>query len=491
MTGASIFNSQSSIFNSRGYLVLKVKCYFYIKQVIFMLCLFMLLSNLSFVTPKAFGLSIEEERKLGQQFLAQIRGYFELVDDESANQFMTDLGDYLTIPLETKPFPFHFYIIKDNTMNAFAAPGGHIFVFSGLIEAMDNLDELASVICHELGHVTARHISQRIEQSKKIGFATMAAILAGALIGGEVAGAVMTGAMAAGMQARLSYSRNDERQADQLGFKYTKLASFNPAGLISSLKKIQKGQWFGTAKVPAYLLTHPTGPERMSNLDSMLAHFKPDPPTKETIQLRKRFPLFKTILRAECMDSQEAERLFLLDLKKNPSSFLSNFGLGIVYKERSEYDRAIRHLKIALKEDPASTPVLRNLGETYHMAGQDREAIPFLEKAFDRDGQGRSTIFLLALSYENLEKYERAIQLLKKLTYLKPVDNEVYYHLGLSYGRQNRLALAHYNFGIYFSNLRQIQKASFHFQKADSLSGNNPALKKKIHDAIKGLGPSQ
>jgi tetratricopeptide (TPR) repeat protein len=106
----------------------------------------------------------------------------------------------------------------------------------------------------------------------------------------------------------------------------------------------------------------------------MLAHFKPDPPTKETIQLKKRFPLFKTILRAECMDSQEAERLFLLDLKKNPSSFLSNFGLGIVYKERSEYDSAIRHLKIALKEDPASTPVLRNLGETYHMAGQDREA---------------------------------------------------------------------------------------------------------------------
>jgi len=441
-----------------------------------MLCLFMALANLSLVTPKAFGISIEEEKKLGQEFMAQIRGYFALVDDESANQFMTDLGDYLTMPLETKPFPFHFYIIKDNTMNAFAGPGGHIFVFSGLIEAMDNLDELASVICHELGHVTARHISQRIEQSKKIGFATMAAILAGALLGGEIAGAVMTGAMAAGMQARL---------------KYTKLASFNPAGLISSLKKIQKGQWFGTDKVPAYLLTHPTGPERMSNLDSMLTYFKPDPPTKETIQLKKRFPLFKAILRAECMDSQEAERIFLIDLKKDPSSFLPNFGLGIVYKERSEYDRAIHHLKISLKKDPASTPVLRNLGETYHMAGQDREAIPFLEKAFDRDGQGRPTIFLLALSYENLEKYERAIPLLKKLTYLKPVDNEVYYHLGLSYGRQNRLALAHYNFGIYFGNLRQIQKASFHFQKADSLADNNPALKKKIHDATKGLGSSQ
>lgn len=456
-----------------------------------MLCLFMLLSNLSFVTPKTFGLSIEDERKLGQEFVAQIRGYFELVDDESANQFITDLGRYLTMPLETKPFPFHFYIIKDNTLNAFAAPGGHIFAFSGLIEAMDNLDELASVICHELGHVTARHISQRIEQSKKIGLATMAGILAGALIGGELAGAIMTGSMAAGVQTQLHYSRNDERQADQLGFKYAKLAGFDPAGLISSLKKIQKGQWFGTEKIPAYLLTHPTGPERMSNLDSMLTHFKPDPPTKETVQLRKRFPLFKTILRAKCMDSQEAERLFRLDLEKNPSSYLANFGLGIVYRNRSQYDLAIRHFRTALKEKPETIPILTNLGETYQMKGQEREALQVLEKAYDLDNQNRSTLFHLAVSYENLEKYEKAIQLFEKLTYLKPVNNEVYYHLGLSYGRQNKLALSHYNLGFYAKKMRKTQDAKFHFQKADSLSGNNPALKKKIHDAIEGLGPSQ
>ena len=189
--------------------------HFHISLVIFGLCLFLLFSDLFLLMPKAFGLSIEEERKLGQQFLAQIREHFELVEDESVNQFVMDLGRYLAMGLETRPFPFHFYIIKDNTLNAFAGPGGHIFVFSGLIEAMDNLDELAAVTCHELAHISARHLSQRIEQSKKIGLATMAGILAGALIGGELAGAIMTGSVAAGIQAQLHYSRNDERQADQ------------------------------------------------------------------------------------------------------------------------------------------------------------------------------------------------------------------------------------------------------------------------------------
>jgi predicted Zn-dependent protease len=465
-----------------------MKRHFHIKPVIFCLALIVVLSG--FLPPlftKAFALSIEEESKLGQKFVAQIRKYFELVEDEFANQFITNLGEYLIIPLKTKHFPFHFYIIKDNTLNAFAAPGGHIFIFSGLVEAMSSLDELAAVICHEIGHISARHLSQRMEQSKKISLATMAGILAGALIGGELSQALMAGSMAAGMQAQLHYSRNDERQADQLGFEYMEYSGFDPAGLIKTLQTLGKSNWLGTDKVPAYLLTHPTGPERMSNLDAMLSHFTPGPPKPEVLRLTSDFSLFKVILRAKCLDSEEAERLFLLDLENKPSSFLPHFGLGIVYKDRSEYELAIRHFRRALEAEPDSVPILRNLGETYQLAGQERAAISILEKALELDSQNSSLLYILALSYENLESYDRAIELLERLTYLKPVNSEVYYHLGFSYGRQNRLALAHYNFGVYFEKLGETQKAKFHFQKADSLSGSDPSIRKKIEDAAKGL----
>jgi predicted Zn-dependent protease len=434
-----------------------------------------------FFPSNGFALSIEEERILGQQFLAQIRGRFEIVEDDSATKFINDLGHYLIRPLETKPFPFKFYIIKDNTLNAFAAPGGHIFVFSGLVEALDSVDELAAVMCHEIGHVSARHLAQRIEQDQKINLAALAGILAGVFVGGPAGEAIATGSVAAGLQAQLYYSRNDERQADQLSFKYLKSAGFDPSGMVTSLEKIEKNQWQGVDKVPTYLKTHPSGPERMSNLDTLLSTYTAKSSSKGAEeQFKTLFPYFKTILRAKCLDSHEAERLFDLELKNGAPGTLPHFGLGIIFRERSEYALGIHHFKKALEGAPDSIMILKNLGEAYQMNGQNREAISVLELALKQDADDKSALFLLGLSYENLEQYEKAISIFERLISFKPVENAVYYHLGLSYGRQDKLALAHYNFGLYFKRLGQFQKARFHFRKAHNLSENNPALRKKI-----------
>ena len=439
----------------------------------------------SLVKPCAFAMSTQEERELGQKFMLQIRQSFEFVDDDFAQDYINDLGQYLIKPLKVRPFPFRFYIIKDSNLNAFAGPGGQIFVFSGLIVAMDSVDELAAVVSHEIAHVSARHLARRMEQSKKIGMATLAGILAAVLIGGEAAAAIMTGSAAAGAQLQLHYSRNDERQADHLGFQYMDDAGFDPSGLISTLKTIQKNQWFGTDKIPPYLLTHPTGTERMSNLDIMLSDYTPKSESREVAKYRASFPFFKTILRAKSVEAHDAERLFTMELEKDPDSPLAHFGLGMVLKERAEYDRAIGHLQKALKGQPETLPVLRNLGETYQLKGQDRKAIAIFEKSLEIDDKDRSAIFLLAFSYQNLEKYGKAIRLYERLALMKPVRVEVYYNLGVSYGRENRLALAHYNFGIYFKRLGRTEKARFHFEKASALSKNDPALKSRIRKAMK------
>ncbi|HYQ61575.1 MAG TPA: M48 family metalloprotease, partial [Desulfatiglandales bacterium] len=86
----------------------------------------------------AFALSTEEERAAGEEFLASVRRQLELIQDDYANDYINNLGQYITRALETKPFPFQFYIVKDNTLNAFAGPGGHIFFFTGLIDMMDD-----------------------------------------------------------------------------------------------------------------------------------------------------------------------------------------------------------------------------------------------------------------------------------------------------------------------------------------------------------------
>ena len=309
------------------------------------------------------------------------------------------------------------------------------------------------------------------------------------LLGGEAAGALITGSLAIGMQAQLNYSREDERQADQLSYKYMDPAGFDPAGMIRALNKIQKGSWLlGSGKVPAYLLTHPTGPERMANLEAMLSRYTPRALSKEAALFKGQFPAFKTVIGANTLDPRDAKMLFNRDLEENPDAPLPHFGLGMVYMEEGRYDEAIRELEKSLQEKPNFIPIMRTLGEAYQMNDQAQKALTVLKRVLELNHRDVAALYLLGITYESLGKNSKAIRLFEKLSYLKPVRIDVYYHLGLCYGREGRLGLAHYNFGRYFKRLGQIRKAQFHFQKAKGLVGNNPVLQKKILKEMEGLG---
>ena len=168
---------------------------------------------------------------MSHQMLAMIHKYFDIVDDPVVVTYVNKIGDRILSALPQQPFKYHFYVIKEDVYNAFATPAGHIFVYSGLLEAMDEEEELAGILGHEIAHVYCRHISEKIERSKKIGLATLAGIAAGVLLGaggaGEVGSAVTMGSMAAGQSAELSYSRENETQADQVGLKFITEAGYS------------------------------------------------------------------------------------------------------------------------------------------------------------------------------------------------------------------------------------------------------------------------
>lgn len=437
----------------------------------------------------AAALTLQDETLLGQKYLALLRQYFEFVEDDYATAYINSLGQYLIKPLETKHFQYRFYIVKSNDLNAFAVPGGHIFVFSGLIEASGEVDELASVLCHEIGHISGRHMANRLEQSKKLNLLSMAGLLAGILIGGEAGGALMAGTMGATQQAQLAYSRDDERQADQLGVKYMDASGFDPAAQVTIMRKLSEASWGSVSKIPNYLLTHPGGPERMAGIENMISGRTPTPGKPEAGEFKGQFPVFKTIVRATTMDPAYGEEVFRRELEKQPDATLAHFGLGIALKEGMEYEGAIEQFRMALKGEVYAPIILAHLGEAYQLAGRDDEAIGVLERALKLDSQNRGALFLLAHSYQSKEEYQKAIDLYKKLTYLKPVKKEVYYNLGICYGREKRLARAHYNFGIYFMRLGRIEKARFHLQKAGALCQNDPSLKDRIRKATEALAP--
>jgi predicted Zn-dependent protease len=440
-----------------------------------------------FFGGQAQAMSIEDETIVGNKFLESVRKQFPMAEDDFVNGYLNDLGQYLAKNLETQPFPFRFYAVQDNDVNAFAGPGGHIFFFTGLILAMDEADELAAVLCHEMGHVAARHLSNRIEQNKKVALATLAGFLAGALIGGKAAGALMTGSMAAGIQQQLNYSREDERQADQLGFKYMDLSGFDPGGMVNMLKKLEKMQWQGANAAPSYLLTHPGGSERILNTESMMASHAGSKESREVREFRKLFSYLKLTLIARYAEPQDAERFLKRVSEGSPESPKADYGYGLLWKEEGEYGKAIDFLDKALREDPTFLPILRNLGEAHQLKGQDRQAIAVLERALRIDDQDKATLFLMAASYQNLEEHDKAIVFYERLASMKPVRNEVYHNLGVSYGKKGKLALAHYYFGIYFLGIGEVQNAKFHFQKSEELGANDPSLKNRIRQATETL----
>jgi predicted Zn-dependent protease len=433
----------------------------------------------------AQAISIEEESIMGQKFLESMRKQYAFADDDFVDEYVDQLGHYLVKGLDTQPFPFQFNVIQSNDLNAFAGPGGYVFVYTGLIDAMDRADELAAVLGHEIGHVYARHLSLRAEQSKKIGLGTMAGVLACVLIGGPAAGALMTGSIAAGMQQQLTYSREDERQADQLGFKFMTIAGFDPKGMIELLNALINGNLEGSGPnaVPSYLLTHPGGPERISNIQAMMVAYKPKPENSEVAKFRKLFPYFKVTVAARYGDPAVAENLLKKLSHESPDSAIVDYGYGLMWKKKEDYAKAIEYLEKASNKEPTFLPILRSLGEAYQLMGRDRQAISVLERALKIDDQDKGTLFLLAGSYQNLEEYGKAAVFYERLASMKPVKGEVYQNLGICYGREGKLAQAHYQFALYFLSQGEPQKARYHFQKADELAANDPGLRRMIDEA--------
>jgi beta-barrel assembly-enhancing protease len=447
----------------------------------------MLMGSLWSAEPLGASLAPDEEIKLGDQFLSYIKSQYELVENPYVVQYINELGDYLGRNIEVPYFSLSFYLIKENIINAFASLGGHIFLFSDIVLMLDSVDELACILTHELGHVSARHLANRMERSKRIAMATMAGVLAGILVGGKAAGPLVTGSIASAAQAELGYSREDERQADQIGFKLTDISGFNPSGMVTVLKKIQREHWYSGDSIPSYLQTHPGAPERMANIEAMLQGYEKKPDTDKTKHFRSRFPLFQTMVTALCMEPSSAKMEFVKRLRLDPKSPLPLYGLGLVLEREGKITEAIDSFGQALSGNPEFIEAMFSMGYAYISNGQYEDSLSVARKALALAPRDKEILYLYALSLQKLERNDKAASIYERLTYLPPVNNMVYYNLGLVYGRQGNLAQAHYNLGIYFAKLNEKEKALFHFKKAEELSADKPALQEKIRSALKNF----
>jgi hypothetical protein len=219
------------------------------------------------IKPGFNTFSKEQDIQLGREAAAQIRKQIQVVPDQSLQSYVGTVGQRLASQPAADDYPYEFTLIHDSSINAFALPGGPIFVHSGLLRAADNESQLAGVLAHEISHVALRHATN---QASKANLIQLPAILAGAAIGQESILAQLSQiGLGFGVNAvMLKYSRDAERQADALGTRIMHEAGYNPIAMADFFEKLSAE---GGARAPEFLSSHPDPGNRT---EAVLAEIK-------------------------------------------------------------------------------------------------------------------------------------------------------------------------------------------------------------------------
>ena len=268
--------------------------------------------------PAAFGQTLPElgdvsaaimnaalEKRIGEEAYRDFR-YRDVnfVDDMEINRYANELGAKLVAANPDRRQAFQFFVIQDNTINAFAMPGGFIGMHTGLMLAAQSESELAGVLAHEVSHVTQRHIARMLGKQSDASVASIAAMvlaLVAARSNPNLAQLTIATASAGAIQAQLNYSRDFEREADRIGFQLLRDAGFDGHAMAVFFERMQKAGRLYDNNAPAYLRTHPLSGDRMADMQNR-AQDLPYKQVPDSIE----FHLVRAKLRAAMGDPRDA-----------------------------------------------------------------------------------------------------------------------------------------------------------------------------------------
>ena len=214
-------------------------------------------------------ISPEEERQIGLGFYWRLQQSVDLIDDPDVNSYLINLGYRLVAQSDAPSLAYTFFMVPNTSVNAFAAPGGFIGVHSGLMLTSESEDEVASVLAHEIAHITQRHLLRSFEKSAQMRIPMMAAMISAALLGAadpSLASAAIMAVQAGGVQSRINFTRTNEAEADSLGMQNLVRAGFNPLAMPTFFERLDKAsRFYASSEVPEFLRTHPVTTSRIAD----------------------------------------------------------------------------------------------------------------------------------------------------------------------------------------------------------------------------------
>lgn len=291
-------------------------------------------------------ISPRQERELGLKIMSEIRADRSYLDDAEIAGYLTNLGTKLILGSDAAhpDQEFEFFALQDQTLNAFALPGGFMGFNSGLILAAQSESELAGVMAHEIAHVTQKHLARMIS-GQKYSMLTSLAAMAVAILASrsnpQAGQAVLVASQARQIQKQLDFTRDHEKEADRIGLNILVSAGLDPRGMSDFFERMQRATRFHENGAPSYLRTHPVTYERIADIESRTQSM-----SYRQVADSLDFQLVRAKLRASIEKPLDAVKYFdsILREKRYTNETVERYGLVTALLRSRDYERADKEL---------------------------------------------------------------------------------------------------------------------------------------------------
>jgi predicted Zn-dependent protease len=416
------------------------------------------------------------ERRIGESIMLEIRRDSAYLDDPEISSYLDRLGNRLAAQSQDNRQSFEFFVLRDPTLNAFAMPGGYIGVHTGLILAAESESELASVLAHEISHVTQRHLARLINKSGQgqvaSWLALAVAILAARSSPDLAIGAAMVGQGAA-IQNQLNYSRDFEREADRVGLDLLERSDFDIRGMSAFFERLQKFSRLYETKnsAPGYLRTHPLTTERLADMGNRIqGHpYKQVPDSLE-------FQLVRAKLRAQEGLPRDAVIEFetrLVDRNFGGSEAAVRYGLALALLRDGKLAAAEKQVH-ELRRLKAVSPMIEVLDANLRMKqGDALGAVKILRSAQPRFPQQRAIAYALVEALLEARLPDDALKFAEDDLVSYPSDSKMHALQAKSYAMLGRRLQQHRAQAEAYALLGQLPEAVIQLELAQKSGDGN------------------
>ncbi len=442
----------------------------------------------------AGAFTIGEEREVGEKLLYSVRSSFELLDDPDITQYLTGLGNSVLEVAGVQFFDYHFFVINSKEFNAFAAPSGLLFFYSGLIGAMNSEDEFVSVIAHEIGHAVKRHLADRVKKGKYSTIASLGLAIAAIAFGGSVAPVLFTGAIATGQSLTLHFSRKNEEEADLLAYGWMKKLHRNPEGQAKMLQTMRRIARYRGEKLPQYLITHPNPEARLNYIESLLDIDRGTIDTSTDAFDDFYFLRFKYRILSITKDPQSLRTYFANIISDEQATdemkIMAKYGLSQVALKENDYDQSVALLNEVIAVLPDKPVLKTDKGISLYSAGDFKGAHGLLSDSLRSDSGDMYATFYMGKLLQKQGNYREAKENFKKISYSQPDYSKVYFELGQIASNENLVDVSDFYLGKFHLLEGKFDLAVSSFKKSlasDSLPEPLGVEGKKLLEKIKEM----